>query len=289
MKKYIKFLVLFILFFPICGCDQNSSMESIDIYTTAYPIEYVVNRLYKDHSNIRSIYPNGADINNYEVTDVLLSEYSDTDMFIFNGLSKEQDYVKPLLKENNDLKIIDVSSDIKYQNSIEELWVDPSNLLNIANNIKKGFKEYISAKYLIDEIDKNYEQLKYDLTNLESKYRETAREASNTNIIVSDDLFLFLEDYGINVISLDKDNLDYDKNFVIAQELIKTGSIKYVYKKDTEDKNDSINNLIANSNIKILSLNTLSTLTDEQRNNYDYLTLATENLEKLKKQLYNLD
>lgn len=288
MKKLVKIFIFFILFIPICGCDKNLEMEDIDIYTTAYPIEYVVNRLYKDHSNIKSIYPNGADINNYEVTDVLLSEYSDTDMFIFNGLSKEKDYVKPLLKENKNLKIIDVSSDIKYENCIEELWVDPSNLLNIANNIKKGFKEYITAKYLIDEIDKNYDQLKVDLTNLESKYRETARNSTNKTIIVSDDLFLFLEDYGINVISLDHNNPDYDKNVVLSKEMINNGQIKYIYIKDTEDKNEKIDSLITDTNIQILKLNTLSTLTDEQRNNYDYLTLITENLENLKKQLYNI-
>ena len=289
MKNYFKLLIFVIVLLPICGCNQNSSMENIDIYATAYPIEYVVNRLYGEHSTIRSIYPNGADINEYEVTDVLLSEYSDTDMFIFNGLSKEQDYVKPLLKENHNLKIIDVSSDIKFKNSTEELWVDPSNLLNIANNIKKGFKEYISAKYLLDEIDKNYEQLKVDLTNLESKYRETIRNASNRNIIVSDDLFLFLKDYGANVISLDKSNPEYEKNIEITKQMIQSGTVKYVYIKDTEEKNNNINNLIANTNIKTIKLNTLSTLTDEQRINYNYLTLVTENLENLKKQLYNLD
>ena len=32
---------------------------------------------------------------------------------------------------------------------------------------------------------------------------------------------------------------------------------------------------------------TLSTITDEQRNNYDYISLMTENLEKIKKELYN--
>lgn len=288
MKKIVSLFLVLIILLSVSGCGNNSNMENINIYTTAYPIEYVVNRLYSDHSTIRSIYPNGVDIENYKVTDVLLSEYSNTDMFIFNGLSEEKDYIKPMQKENKNLKIIDVSADITYEYGIEELWLDPSKLLTIANNIKKGFNEYISAKYLKDEIDNNYKNLKVDLTNLEAKYRKVIRNASNLNIVVSNDLFLFLKDYGINVISLDKNNSDYDKNLATVKNLINNNSIKYVYLKDDE-KNDTIDSLIENTNITKVSLNTLSTLTDEQRNNYDYLTLMTENLESLKKQLYNLD
>lgn len=287
MKKIVSLFLVLIILLSVSGCGNNSNMENINIYTTAYPIEYVVNRLYSDHSTIRSIYPNGVDIENYKVTDVLLSEYSNTDMFIFNGLSEEKDYIKPMQKENKNLKIIDVSADTTYEYGIEELWLDPSKLLTIANNIKKGFNEYISAKYLKDEIDNNYKNLKVDLTNLEAKYRKVIKNASNLNIVVSNDLFLFLKDYGINVISLDKNNLDYDKNLATVKNLINNNSIKYVYLKDDE-KNDTIDSLIENTNITKVNLNTLSTLTDEQRNNYDYLTLMTENLESLKKQLYNL-
>lgn len=288
MKKIVSLFLVLIILISGSGCRNDSNMENINIYTTAYPIEYVVNRLYGDHSTIRSIYPNGISIENYKVTDVLLSEYSNTDMFIFNGLSEEKDYVKPMQKENKNLKIIDVSADITYKHGIEELWLNPSKLLTIANNIKKGFNEYISAKYLKDEIDDNYKNLKIDLTNLEAKYRKVIKNASNLNIVVSDDLFLFLENYGVNVISLDKNNSDYDKNLSNVKNLINNNSIKYIYLTDNE-KNDTIDYLIENTSITKISLNTLSTLTDEQRNNYDYLTLMTENLELLKKQLYNLN
>ena len=209
-------------------------------------------------------------------------------MFIFNGLSNEKNYIKPMLKENKKLKIIDISSDIKYKNGIEELWLDPSNLLTIANNIKKGFHEYISAKYLEDEIDKNYNDLKIDLTNIEAKYRQVFKNASNNNLIVSNDIFLFLNKYGANVISLDSNNEEYEKNLVIARTLINNNSVSYVYVKDNEE-NDIINSLIAETTVTTINLNSLSTLTDEQRNNnYDYISLMNDNLEKIKKQIYDI-
>lgn len=288
MKRIISGLMCFIILFLMSGCEQNSNMENLNIYTTAYPIEYVINRLYKNHSTVKSIYPNGANIYDYKITDVLLTEYSNTDMFIFNGLSNEKNYIKPMLKENKKLKIIDISSDIKYKNGIEELWLDPSNLLTIANNIKKGFHEYISAKYLEDEIDKNYNDLKIDLTNIEAKYRQVFKNASNNNLIVSNDIFLFLNKYGANVISLDSNNEEYEKNLVIARTLINNNSVSYVYVKDNEE-NDIINSLIAETTVTTINLNSLSTLTDEQRNNnYDYISLMNDNLEKIKKQIYDI-
>lgn len=286
MKKIIKLLLISIFIGLISGCNNTSSMDNINIYTTTYPIEYVVSRIYKNHSTIKSIYPNGVDIDDYKITDVLLNEYSSTDMFIFNGLSEEKDYLKPMLKQNKKLKIIDVSSDIKFENKKEELWLDPSNLLTIANNVKKGFFEYTNAKYLKDEIEKNYESLKIDLTNLEAKYRKSAKDAVNKNIVVTDDMFLFLKNYGINVISIDKKNEDYDKNVTIVKNLIATSKIKYIYTKDNKDTD--ISKQLITGNITKLKLNSLSTITDEQRNNYDYLSLMLENLEALKKQLNNM-
>ena len=288
MKKIFSMIICLFSIILLSGCTDTSTMEDINIYTTAYPIEYIVNRLYDSHSTIRSIYPNGVDINEYKLTDVLLNEYSnDADMFIFIGLSDEKNYLKPMLKQNKSLKIIDVTSDISYNKAgIEELWLDPSKLLTIANNIRKGFNEYTEAKYLKNDVDKKYKELKVDLTNLEAKYREAIKYADNKEIIVSDDIFLFLKNYGANVISLDSDNPEYEKNMAIARTLVYSNQIRHIYLKDDEN-NDIINSLIEGTSVEKVSINTLSTLTDDERNNYDYISLMTDNLEKIKKELYN--
>ena len=75
MKKIFSLIICIFSIILLSGCTDTSTMENINIYTTAYPIEYIVNRLYDNHSTIRSIYPNGVDINEYKVTDVLLNEY----------------------------------------------------------------------------------------------------------------------------------------------------------------------------------------------------------------------
>ena len=256
-------------------------MEGITVYTTSYPIEYVTNELYGNHSTIKSIYPNGVDINNYKITKTLINEYSDNDLYIFNGLTNEKEYVKDMRKNNKKLMIIDVTNDIKYDYSVEELWLDPAKLLGLANNIKKGLNEYIKNNpVLTNEINNNYNELKITLTDLESKYREELSSSSNKTIVVSDDMFLFLKNYGLDVISIDQDNTNYNNNLAEAKNLINSGYLKYIFIANNNDRER-----VEGLGVESFTLNTISNLTDDQRNSTDYVTMIEENLQSIKNQI----
>ena len=283
MKKF-KILFAIITLLGLTGCLKNDSMEDINIVTSSYPIEYVVNKLYGNHSTITSIYPKDDDINNFKVTNVLLEQYSDNDLFIFNGLSKEDDYVKKMLKNNNELKIIDVSSNMNVEYSIEELWLDPNNLLTIANNIRKGFKEYINSTYLTNEIDENYENLKIELTNLDGKYYSTVKNSSNTSIIVSDDSFLFLEKYGIKVISIDPDTAK-EKNYNDAKALLRNNTCDYIFVKYKET-NQKVKDFLNETGAKKIELYTMTNFKEIDVEKTNYINLMNQNLESLKLELY---
>lgn len=283
MKK-IKILFSAIILFSLTGCFNNDSMENINIVTSSYPIEYITNELYGEHSTITSIYPKDDDTNDFKVTNVLLEQYSDNDLFIFNGLSEEKNYVKKMLKNNKDLMIIDVTSNMNYEYSIEELWLDPNSLLTIANNIRKGFKEYINSTYLTDEIDANYENLKIELTSLDGNYYSTVKNASNKTIIVSDDAFMYLEKYGITVISIDPDTAK-DKAISDAKELLKNNICSYVFIKYNEN-NDDIDNFIKDTGANTLELYTMTNLQDVNIEKNNYISLMNQNLENLKLDLY---
>lgn len=286
MKK-IKLLLIIFIIFLVTGCYDKTSMENANIQVSSYPIEYVTNRLYGNHSTIKSIYPDGMD-NDYVVSDKLLTDYSSSNLFIFNGNEdNENDYVYKMFNANKNLKIIDATASLTYTNKMEELWLDPLNLLTISNNIKKGFKEYTSMAYLNNDIDKNYDQLKLELIQLEADYREMANRANNKTIIVGNDLFHYLSKYGINVISLEESNNFTKKSLYTAEELIESGKIKYIYVKKGETINKNIETLKSKYKIEVIELNSLYTITeDERKNGNDYFSIMYNNLELLKQQLY---
>ena len=137
-------LVLGALF--LSGCDAINNMENITIYTSSYPIEFVTKELYGEHSKVYNMYPQGIDLNEYKLTDKQISDYANSDLIIYNGLSDEQKYIVKMINKNNKLKIIDATSKIEYTSSIDEIWINPSNLLKIAKNTKDGLDEYINSR-----------------------------------------------------------------------------------------------------------------------------------------------
>lgn len=280
MKK-LKFLLLGIVLL-LTGCFNNDSMEDIKITTTVYPIEYIVNTLYGEHSTITSLYPKDTEVSKFKITNVLLKQYNNTDLYIFNGLTEEKNYIKNLRKNNSKLKIIDVTSNISYNYSIEELWLDPNNLLTIANNIKKGFNEYVKSAYLKNEINNNYEKLKIELTSLDGKYYSTAKKATNKTIVVSSNAFKYLEKYGLTVISIDPETAK-DKDIELAKEALQKNN--YLFIKYKEADNDNIK-AVLNDKTKKIELYTLTNLSDILIEKDDYMVLLNQNLENLKQVLY---
>ena len=260
-------------------------MDNIKIATSVYPIEYVVKYLYGNHSTVTSIYPYDSNILEFEVTKVLLKDYSSNDLFIFNGLSEEKKYVKSLKKYNNDLKIIDATSNLVYDYSIEELWLDPNNLLTIANNIKNGFEEYIDTKYLTNEINENYNSLKIKLTNLDGNIYTSIKNAKTNYIIITDDAFRFLEKYGLKIISLDEDTVT-QKDILKAKELLSEGICKHVFMEYWQELSDTAKEIIDGYNASTLEFYSMTNLYELNIDKNDYITLMNDNLENLKNELY---
>ncbi len=290
MKKFIILCFAIIVTTLFTGCIKRDSMEDINITTTVYPIYYVTNILYGNNSNIKSIYPNGIITSDYILTDKQIKDYSKNELFIFNGLSYEKKYVEQFFKHNKKLLIIDGTNAMTYKYGIEELWLDPLNLLNIANNIKKGLNEYINYKYLKDEIDANYKKIDEDLSNLAAKIQLTIEKASNDNLVIGSNVLSYLGKYNssLNIYNLDISTSDpsYEKLVSDVKNLIKDKKVKYIYLK-SNDENEIVNSLIENTDVEILYINALDNITlDEKNNNQDYLSIMLDNLEKLKKQLY---
>jgi len=286
MKKIIVIINILIISIISTGCFKRDNLEDITIYTTSYPVEYITNYLYGEHSTINSIYPNGIDINKYSLTQKQIKDYSEMDMYIFSGLTNEKDYVNPLFKYNKDLMIIDASQSMSYTYNADELWLDPSNLLMLALNIKNGLNEYIENHYLKEEIETNYENLKVEISNIDAKFSLMKASTDNTTLVVDNNTFKFLEKYGFTVISLDETTVT-EKNISDVKNMIKNGKISYIFTTDTDNLSDTVTDIKNNTNVTITELHTLSNLTDTERSEKrDYITIMNENINLLKNELY---
>ena len=146
--KRIKILTIMLIIMLFTGCDmfKVDNMEDIDIITTSYPLEYIIKTLYGEHSLVKSIYPDSVDTYTYKLNEKSLKNYSHEDLFVYVSYGRDKDIAVNLLNKNKDLLIIDGSLGMK-PDYIDELWLNPSNLLMVAQNIKNGLTEYINNNY----------------------------------------------------------------------------------------------------------------------------------------------
>lgn len=285
MKKFFVLLCAVSCFF-LTGCIKRDSMEDINIFTSVYPVEYFATRLYGEHSKITSIYPDGVITDLYTLNDKQIKDFSKYDLFIFNGLSNEKDYLSPMLKSNKDLKIIDATLSMEFTNYQSEFWYDPANALMVARNIKTGLDAYINNHYLKAEIEKNYDDLKIDLSNLSAKLNVISSSCTDPTIVVSSDTFKFLEKYGFTVISLDENSVT-DKAIVEVKRKIFNGEVQNIFVIENQDLNETIKSIISETNVPTLSFHDLSSLSDKERTSKkDYVSLSLENINLLKQELY---
>lgn len=289
MKK-VKILLLFILLIPIIllngGC-SNDSMDNIEIIVTNYPNEYVVKKLYDKHATISSIYPDGVDPENYTISKKQKLDYSKTDLFVYNGLlEKERNLAVDLLEINPDLKIIDTAYVLETDYSPEELWLNPSSLLMMSQNVRLALNEYISSTYLIKEVDQAYDNLKIELSELDAEYRVAVDSTNNKTIIVANSALKYLEKFGLNVICLDSDASQ--KTISDAEELLENKNNTYIIMFKGQELNENVNNLLEKyPDVSKLELHRLDNISDTERSNKEnYVTIMRDNLELIKKELY---
>ena len=270
------------------GC-KSDDMEDIEIYATNYPNEYIIERLYGDHAKIGNIYPDGVDVNDYDFTNKQKRDFASKDLFIYTGLvERERELTVDLLDYNNDLRIIDSSYVLDNDYNMEEVWLDPSFMLMMSQNVRIGLDEYIENNYLKDEIDENYEDLKVDISELDANIRLTVENAPYKTIVATDTNYKFLEKYGVTVYILNDDTSE--KDLVTINDLIEEGSITKIFSYEDVETTTNVQNLINTypNNLEIVNSNRITVLTESEREtNADYITLMNQNLDILNEELYH--
>ena len=289
MKKFKYLLpILLISILASTGCFKRDNLEGVEIITTTYPIEFATNYLYGEHSIVNSIYPDGTDTFTYKLSEKQLNDYSKKKLFIYNRVTDDKDIAVEFLKRNPNMLIIDATYGMEITYGEEELWLNPSNLLMMTQNIKNGLQEYMTNSYLEKEIDKKYEEIKVTLSELDASLKLTAENASRKKIVVNSDSLKYLEKYGFEVVSLDSTNEAVsDKTISSTIDSITNGEVKHIFLLENKDNSDAVKQVIDKTKVETYTFRRLDNIKEEDRDeNSDYFTIMNSNIELLRNELY---
>lgn len=281
MNLIKKGFLLILAIFLTTGCSlTKDSLEDATIYTTVYPIEYLTEFLYSDYAEVDSIYPNGADVSNYELTEKQLREYAKSDLFIYNGLGNEKNIAKDMININDNLLIIDVSNGLNYTYGIEELWMSPNNYLMLAKNIKDYLIEYLESTTIIDYVESKYDELAEILSLKDADLRaigKEARENGTNTLIVSNDVFKYLENYGFEVISLDEKTVT-ESTLNSVRDEFDEGTYDTIIVLD-DNYTDSINSIIEDYEANTIDVSSMASFVEGSS---DYITVMQQFIDDLR-------
>lgn len=285
MKKVLSLLIIISLGLICTGCFNNKSSKG-KIYTTIYPITFITQYLYGTEG-VNSIYPLDADTKKYQLSGKQIKEYANSEIFIYNGLTAEKEIAKDFINTNKRLIIIDASSGINYQNSIEELWLSPNNFLMLAKNIKEYLINNIENQETIRHIENNYQNLEDKISIMDAELRLIATEAKDNKksltLITSSNIFKYLENYGFEIISLEDIDKMSENSLTNLKNNFKNEKYKYILMPNNTEKNDFINDLINNYKAQVIYVNPMTILSkDDEVKNENYLSLMNTYIDNIR-------
>ncbi|MEK4713753.1 metal ABC transporter solute-binding protein, Zn/Mn family [Sporosarcina sp. FSL K6-5500] len=322
MNKKLFFIMslLTIMLLSACGAksteNSETGTEKLSIYTTVYPLQYFTERIGGDYVDVKSIYPAGADEHTFDPTQKDMMGLADSDLFFYIGLGLEG-FVENAEKtmKNEHVKMVATAeaipdemldeghSDEGHDEDAEHdehgheghdhggidphVWISPLLSVELATSIKDAL--IASKPEMKDEFEKNFEQLKVELVELDSKFKEISSTVPSKTFFVSHASFGYLADsYGLEQVAiagLNSQSEPSQKQLAKIVKEAKNHNIHYVlFEQNVSSK---LTNVVRKEiGAESLMLHNLGVLTvDDVKNNEDYFSLMEQNIETLKKAL----
>ncbi|MDQ0484867.1 metal ABC transporter solute-binding protein, Zn/Mn family [Guptibacillus hwajinpoensis] len=314
IKKSFKVMALLsitsLLLMACSPKDSDSKNEdTIDIYTTLYPLEYFAERIGGNDVNAESIIPPGSDAHSFEPTTKTMTKLAESDIFIYNGAGMEgfAEAVKETLQKE-DVTVLETAEGIHFDETEEEhedhadeeshdghehgdinphLWIDPILSIQLAENIKNTLVDTAPEKK--EMFEENFIALKDDLLALDESFKDMASNAPKKEFLISHDAYSYWESrYGLNQLSvsgLSPSQEPTQKQLEDIIEKAESHNISYMLfeQNATPKPAKAVQQELGLETLRIHNLSVLSEKDIE--NNETYLTLMEKNIETMKKAL----
>ncbi|TXL64947.1 adhesin [Cerasibacillus terrae] len=312
MKKYvIPFLVFTFIVLAGCSVTEDKESDKPIIYTSIYPIQYIVEQIAGDFVTVKSVYPPGVDAHTYEPASKDITEIAKGDAFIYLGAGMEsfaettrdalesQDISFVEIGENEDIfmETEDHGHEHEDEDEHEEghehdhhhegvdphIWLDPLRMVEMGEIIKNELVELYPEEK--DYFNKNMDQLEKELKTLDTAFHDTLDHKKNKSLLVTHAAYGYWEEkYGIEQISingLSSSDEPSQKELTNIAKIAKERELQYVIF-DQAGSNRVSQIIQEHIGAEKRVIHNLEVLTEEDRKQKeDYISLMEKNLQIL--------
>ena len=296
-----KVLILLLIIISITGCTKQVKNEKTKIVTTNFPCYDFVRAITKDVDNIEvdMLVTPGSEIHDYEPTPKDIINIKKSKLFVYTG-GESDNWVKKIIKENNNVKIMDLV-DLKKEELVEgmegedeeeydeHVWTSPKNAIKIIDKLKEKIIKIDNKNK--NEYEKNAEEYIKKIKEIGKEIENIVKTSKRKTIVFADrfPFRYFTDEYG----------LEYYAAFKGCSESTEASSktITFLIKKIKEEKipvvfhielsNKKIAKVISKeTNTKILELNSAHNISKKDfEKGITYVDIMKKNIESLREAL----
>lgn len=306
--KFGKLIILLSAFFIITACSNTNDEKNaeIKIYTTVYPLQFLVEEIAGDTIDVDTVYPPGVDEHTYEPTSKELTAISDGDAFFYIGAGLEafaSTAADALANQNVKMIEIGQHEDLFLHNDDHEhseddghdhhghnhgdidphIWLDPLRMIDIAYIIKDELiNMHPEDKTLYEE---NLKNLEAELIDLDDAFQQLIDTKANKKMLVTHAAFGYWQDrYHIEQIAihgLSTETEPSQKELISIIDTANEHELKHIIFE--QNVTTRVSEVIREEiDAEPLKIHNLSVRTDEDiKEGRDYLSIMRDNLEVL--------
>src|SRR5690625_1347940 len=294
--KHFVIIAVMLSFIMSCQANKQNFKQKPLIFTSIYPIEFIVERLTEDFARSQSIFPPGVDAHTYEPTikDIMSIAEGEAFFFLGEGMEGSADKISQALHDSP-VKIIEIAKypeifidsmddqehdDHPHSDFDPHIWFDPERMITLSEVVKDELNELFPEEHEL--IVNNFHQLTEELVELDNQFQRRLQMKENPSIIVSHAAYGYWEHkYNIKQIPISgMSSTDEPSQKALAHlvEIANEQNIEYVlFEKTTSNRLATIVQEEIDANA--LYIHNLETLLPEDiKQNKDYFSLMRENL-----------
>ncbi|MHA6251906.1 metal ABC transporter solute-binding protein, Zn/Mn family [Oceanobacillus sp. CAU 1775] len=304
-RYIIILLILAIGIISGCSNQNNDNAEETKptIYTTVYPLQFLVQEIAGEEVDAVSVYPSGVDEHTYEPTSRELTSIADGEAFFYIGAGLEAfANTAASALENQDVRLIEIGAneelflnnehDHDHENEEDDhhhgdldphIWLDPLRMIDIAEIIYDELTDLFPDNQVLFE--ENLVNLTTELGTLDEEFQLLISSKSNKKILVSHAAFGYWEErYQLEQLSihgLSTENEPSQKDLIEIVDLANENEIKHIiFEQNVVTRISEV--IQQEIDAEVRTLHNLSVLTeDDKTEERDYFSIMRDNLNVL--------
>ena len=305
MKKqaWLSLLLVAALFLSGCGNEKENTKkqdkDTLDIYTTVYPLQYFTEEIGREYVNAETIYPPGTDEHDYDPSQKDIVKMAGSDLFFYIGYNLEGFVTKaePIL-ESEGVKTVAIGETVDMEHGEHDkheddghdhgnvnphIWLDPIYSIDMAESIKEELTKQMPEQE--EFFEQNFTELKGKLKDLDKQFAATVKAGRTNKIIVSHAAYGYWEErYGleqIGITGLTSSNEPSQKELASIVTMAQKEDLHYViFEQNISSKLTEI--IQKEIGADSLEFHNLSVLTDQDiSSGEDYFSLMENNIKAL--------